>query len=298
MAIAKLKASDRQLLLRKVMAVLKKKYGGSVPKDERNVLETMLFACCLEDARYDDAEAAYQNLLSTFHDLNEIRVSSISEVERSLETLDDAAWRAFRVRDVLQYVFEEYYVFDFEALRRKTMEGAEKQLGKIKGLTPFVQLYTLQQSLGAHVIPMDDTLCRVVAWMGLIAPDTSPEQAAEEMKTSVRKSDVPLLCHLLRQLGTDPEFKSSFKITKAMLTDGAVDPSDISDRLGEMFKNPRKSKTGSRTRKKPVSREKSNGERKSRGATKPTAGKSVTKKVARPKPASAKKTAARTVKKK
>src|SRR5690606_1394941 len=108
MTIAKLKASDRQLLLRKVVTILKKRYGGNVPKESRNVLETMIFACCLEDARYEDAEAAYQNLLASFHDLNEIRVSSISEVERSLERLDDAAWRAFRARDVLQYVFEEY----------------------------------------------------------------------------------------------------------------------------------------------------------------------------------------------
>ena len=76
MSTTKLKASDRQALFRKIVTVLKKKYGGSVPKDQRNVLETMLFACCLEDAQHEDAEAAYQNLLDSFHDLNEIRVSS------------------------------------------------------------------------------------------------------------------------------------------------------------------------------------------------------------------------------
>lgn len=299
MAIAKLKASDRQAILRKVMTILKKHYGGSVPKHDRNVLETMLFACCLEDASYEAADAAYQNLISSFHDLNEIRVSSISEVERSLESLDDAAWRAFRVRDILQYVFEEYYVFDFEALRRKTVDAAEKQLSKIKGLTPFVQLYTLQNSLGAHVVPMDDTLCRVVAWMGLIDPDSTPEQAAEEMKSAVRKSDAPLLCHLLRQLGTDPELKSSFKITKAMMTDGAVDPSDVSQRLTELLSGPRKrTKTSSRTRKKPVARSKADSARKERTAKKAADGKPVTKKVARPKPGPKKKANSRAVKKK
>jgi len=299
MAIVKLKASDRQDLLRKVNTILKKQYGGSVPKADRNVLETMLFACCLEDSPYEDAEAAFQNLIASFHDLNEIRVSSISEVERCLESVDDAAWRAFRARDILQYVFEEYYVFDFEVLRRKTLEAAEKQLAKIKGLTPFVRLYTLQQSLGAHVIPMDDTMCRVVAWMGLIEPDTPPDEAAEEMKTSIRKSDVPLLCHLLRRLGTDPDYKSSFKITKSMLTDGRVDPGDLPDRLAAVLSHPRKrSPAATRTRKKPAARRKTDAAQKSRGTKKSSDGKPVTKKVARPKHPAKKKAARRSVRKK
>ncbi len=301
MANTKLKASDRQDLLRKVVGTLKKKYGGSVPKDDRNVLETMLFACCLEDARYEDAEAAYQNLLASFHDLNEIRVSSISEVERSLSSLDDAAWRAFRVRDILQYVFEEYYVFDFEPLRRKTVDAAEKQLAKIKGLTPFVRLYTLQHSLGPHIVPVDDMLCRIFAWLGLIAPETPPDQAAEELKSSVRKADVPLLCHLLRRLATDPDFKSSFKITKSMLTDGAVDPTDAPQRLQELLSHPRKRAAGT-TRKKKKPATASKGARKSGSratkAKKAAAKKSVTKKVARPKRAAKKKTTRRKARKK
>ncbi len=300
MSTTKLKASDRQVLFRKIANVLKKKYGSSVPKDQRNVLETMLFACCLEDARYADAEAAYTSMLTTFHDLNEIRVSSISELERSLERQEDAAWRAFRVRDILQYVFEKYYVFDFEPLRRKTMDSAVKQLAKIKCLSSFVQLYTLQHSLGAHVIPMDQTLCRVVAWLGLIPPDMPPDKAAEEVKSSVRKSDAPLLCHLLRELGADPVYKSAFKITKAMLTDGEVDPTDGPKRLEALLKSPPKSSEAlSKSRKKPMAKSSASATRKSKAAKKP-AGKeaTVTKKVSRPKRVVEKKTNSRPVRKK
>jgi endonuclease-3 len=294
MVTTKLKASDRQTLLRKIVAILKKKYGGSVPTEERSVLETMLFACCLEDTAYDKAEAAYQNLLATFFDLNEIRVSSISEVERALQSLDDPAWRAFRVHDILQHVFEEYYVFDFEPLRRKTMDAAIKHLTKIKGLSPFIQLYTLQQSLGAHVIPLDATMCRVVAWLGLVAPEASAEQAAEELKSSIRKADVPLLCHLLRQLGADPDFRSSFRITKSMLADGAVDPTDAPERLQQLLETPRQ-------RSKKVSRRKGTPDalRKAARANRSAAGKkSVIKKVSRPKRTPKKKTSPRGMRKK
>ena len=290
MSTTKLKASDRQTLFRKIVTVLKKEYGGSVPKDQRNVLETMMFACCLEDAKYADAEAAYKNLLESFHDLNEIRVSSISEVERTLDSLDNAAWRALRVRDTLQYVFEKYYVFDFEPLRRKTMDSAVKQLAKIKCLSPFVQSYTLQHSLGAHVVPMDETLCQVVAWLGLIPQDTPPDKAAEEMKSSVRKSDAPLLCYLLRELGADPKFKSAFKITKSMLTDGEVDPSDAPERLQALIKNPpKRTRKVSKSRKKPAAK-KTAAAKKSKTAKKSTTKKKVTKKVTKPKRTTKKKT--------
>ncbi|MCA9074516.1 MAG: hypothetical protein KDA93_05750 [Planctomycetaceae bacterium] len=300
MSTTKLKASDRQALFRKIATVLKKEYGGSVPKDQRNVLETMLFACCLEDARYADAEAAYKNLIETFHDLNEIRVSSISEVERSLESLDNAAWRALRVRDTLQYVFEKYYVFDFEPLRRKTMDAAVKQLAKIKCLSPFVQLYTLQHSLGAHVVPMDETLCEVIAWLGLIPQGLPPDKAAEEIKSSVRKPDAALLCHLLRELGADPKFKSAFKITKSMLIDGEVDASDAPERLRALIKNPpKRTKKVSKSRKKPASPKTGTATKRSKVAKKATATKKkVTKKVTRPKRTAKKKTTRSSVRKK
>ncbi|MEZ6050501.1 MAG: hypothetical protein R3C02_03795 [Planctomycetaceae bacterium] len=299
MSTTKLKASDRQALFRKIVTVLKKKYGGSVPKDQRNVLETMLFACCLEDARHEDAEAAYQNLLDSFHDLNEIRVSSITEVERSLGNLDDPAWRALRIRDTLQYVFEKYYVFDFEPLRRKTMDAAVKQLSKIKCLSSFVQLYTLQNSLGAHVMPIDATVCRVVAWLGLIPQDMPPDKAAEEVKSSVRKSDAPLLGYLLRELGADPNFKSAFKITKSMLTDGEVDPTDAAERLQDLLKNPPgRTKKVSKPQKKATSAKSSTTDRKSKSSKlSGTKKKTVTKKVSRPK-TTKKKTTRRLTKKK
>lgn len=300
MSSTKLKASDRQALFRKIVSVLKKKYGGSVPKDQRNVLETIMFACCLEDARYQDAETAYQNLLESFHDLNEIRVSSITEVERTLESLDNAAWRALRIRDTLQYVFEKYYVFDFEPLRRKTVDAAVKQLSKIKCLSSFVQLYALQHSLGAHVVPVDETVCRVLAWLGLIPQGMEPEKAAEEVKSSVRKSDAPLLGYLLRELGADPQLRSAFVITKSMLTDGEVDPSDGAERLQALLKNPpSRTKKVSKpqkklTTKKPATASSKSSSKKVSGASK----KAVTKKVTRPKRTTKKTTTRRLTKKK
>lgn len=167
-AASRAKSSDRAAILKKLLPAIKKQYKVVIPKHDRPVLETMLFAICLEDVSVEEGEHAFQLLGQEFPDLNEIRVSSISEIERAFVGLPRAEWRAFHVRSVLQYVFEKSFAFEFEGLRKKTLELAQKQLAKIKHLSNFVRNYTLQSVIGAHHIPIDDSMANALIWLGLV----------------------------------------------------------------------------------------------------------------------------------
>lgn len=223
-ATKKLKASEKQAVVKKLTTLLKKEYGGSLPKANRPVLETVLFAICLERSGYDDAQAAYDRLLEAFFDLNEIRVSSVSEIEQALGELDDAAWKALRIRETLQYVFEKYYQFDFDGLRRKTLDAAQKQLEEINHITPFVQGYVLQQCLGAHVVPLDSGSRDALVWMGLVDPETDVQHAADEMKSALRKADGPLFSHLLHCLAVDRRRNGAFEPAEVAQNGSSADP--------------------------------------------------------------------------
>ena len=289
MSSPKLKASDRQAICKKLATVLKRKYGGSVPKHKFNVLDTLLFACCLENVAYDKAEAAFKRLREAFHDLNEVRVSSVREIEENLGDVDEAAWKALRIRESLQYVFEKYYQFDFEPLRRKTMDAAEKELAKIKHLSPFVRLYTLQTSLDSHVVPLDDMQTQIVAWLGFVDPDAATDRAADEMKSSLRKPDVALMGHLLRQLGTDRKYQGTFKLTKSLIASDELDPTKAVDRLEAHLKSPTRAKKVTKTRKKPAASTRKSAAGKKTAKKKPAARKTA-KKVTKKKPAAKKAT--------
>jgi endonuclease III len=204
------KASDKQGVSKKLAAVLKKRYPGSGPKSDRSVLMTIIYATCLENASFEQADRAYHRLETEFHDLNEVRVSSIVELEDVFRDVDHRELRALRLRNTLQYVFEKHFAFDFEILRRKTLDLAGKQLARIKSLSPFIRDYTLQATLGSHLLPIDESMCRAGIWLGLIEPGSTPEQAAESLKPAVRKADAPQFCYLLRSLATDPQFRSLF----------------------------------------------------------------------------------------
>ncbi len=211
-AASRPKASDKQAVLKKLFPLLKKQYKASVPKYDMPILEMLIYAICLENAAEEEAEAAQERIDAAFHDYNEMRVSSISELNSVFEGMDDPDLRSLRVRHVLHYVFEENYEFEFEGLRRKTLELATKQLGKIRDLSPFVKNFTLQVALGSHLVPVDDAMNQPLKWLGLVEPEATPEEASESLKSAVRKSDGPLFCHLIRSLAHDPKMAGAFEL--------------------------------------------------------------------------------------
>jgi endonuclease-3 len=197
--------------LKKLFPLLKKQYKSSLPKYDLPILETLIHAICLENASHEQADAAQELLEESFHDYNEMRVSSISELNQVFEGMENPDVRSLRIRSVLHYIFEEHYEFEFEGLRRKTLELATKQLNKIRDLSPFVKNFTLQVALGSHLVPMDDVMIPPVKWLGLVEPDATPEDASEALKSAVRKSDGPLFCHLIRCLAHDPRLAGAFE---------------------------------------------------------------------------------------
>lgn len=277
MAAKRTKVADKQGTCKKLVALLKKRYKPKLPATDRPILETLLYSVCLENATAEEANLAYERLLTLFHDLNEIRVSSVSELEPAFEGMSDPDWRAVRIRNLLQHVFEKYYAFDFEILRRKTLDLANKQLLKVKYLTPFARLYTMQTALGNHLIPLDDQMLRAAAWLGLVELDATPEQASDSMKSVIRKADALQFCELFRCLAADPALKPAFETVADESPDDESDLETAVDRLNELIegggarskaasRKPKAAKTGSV---RAVSSTSSNGKKKS--TKKPTA---------------------------
>ncbi len=207
MAASKIKASDRSKVCQQIVTILKKEYGSRAPSYEYNVLDTLLFSICLENSNASDAEKALQRLKDDFYDYNELRVSSITEIQNAFVDMSDPEWRAMRVREVLQFVFESGYTFDLEDLKKKTMDSAEKHLKKIKSLTPFSIAHTLLYALGSHIVPVSDSILSTAIWLGLLEPKTKIKTAAEQLKGAVRKSDVPLFYYLFSCLASDSKYQ-------------------------------------------------------------------------------------------
>ncbi len=284
------RAADKSTVCRRLVQALQKLYGKTVPQIQLPVLETMLFAVCLEDNRWEQAETGLKRLIGSFFDLNEIRVSSVTELERALDGLSHADWKGMRIRAVLRHVFEGTYSFEFEKLRRMTLEQAIKALKKIQELSPFVRDFVLHEILGNHVVYLDQSMLTAARWLGLVPATADIAEASEYLKSGVRKSEVSEFCNLLKSLSTDSRYAEHLSES---LT-GDHDMAGVMDRLAELqlpWKPPAKPPREDKPQKSEKSLEKPAG--KKPAAAKPAAAKSAAAKSASGKPASAGKPAAR-----
>ncbi|GAB5442800.1 MAG: hypothetical protein Fues2KO_31490 [Fuerstiella sp.] len=282
------KASDKAQACKKLTSLLQKEYGKSVPSIKQPVLETMLFAVCLEDNPWDKAQAGYDKLLKSYFDLNEIRVSSVTELEQTLSDLRHSEWKGLRIRSILRFVFESTYTFEFEKLARLTLESAQKRLKKIDYLSPFVTNFTLQQVLSSHVVCLDHVCHRAAIHLGIVPPDSTIPEATEFLKAGVKKSDAFAFSHLLRQFATDPKFAD--RIEDELDEDLDFDVLKVEERLA-ILKAPRRRKKKTA---KPAAAEKPATKKKSTKATaapKKTASKSNEKSTAKKESPAKKKTA-------
>lgn len=187
----------------KVTKVLKKHYKPVGVDAQRPVLEHLLFACCLENAHYEPAEETYAAIKNTFFDLNEIRVTSISELSEVLLALPDPRAAANRLKRVLQAIFEATYSFDLEEHRKKNLGPTVKWLGKLDGTTKFSVAYVVQSALGGHSIPIDSGVLSVLRICNLITDKDVGVGTVPGLERAISKAKGIEFGSMLHQFGAD-----------------------------------------------------------------------------------------------
>jgi endonuclease-3 len=193
---------SRKTLLAKLHRTLKKYYKPASPP-EYDVLQTAIYACCLENASSEQAHAAMAAIKQMYYDLNEVRVSTVNELAETLAMLPHPRSAAAKIRRILQSVFEKNYSFDLESLRKETRGKAEQALQAIAGMESFQIDYVVQSALGGHVIPIDQGTLDVLRIVGIATDDEVAAKKVAGLDRSVTKTKGVEFASLLHQLGAE-----------------------------------------------------------------------------------------------
>jgi endonuclease-3 len=188
---------NKQRLLTHLFTALKKAYD---PDDAANraVLEQFLYSLCRENATREQADEAYANLRGQFFDWNEIRVSSVRELEESLAHLTEPEVRAQRIVSFLQEVFETTFSFDLEPLHKKGLKQAAKQLSRFQAANDYAVSWVVLHTLGGHAIPLDAPTLRVLRRLGLIEEDQDDvEVIRASLEHQIPKAKAAFFCDLI-----------------------------------------------------------------------------------------------------
>lgn len=191
--------------------------------DEYSVLEYLLYACCLEDANYEQAEEAFLRLQDSFFDWNEVRVTTVSELAEMLESLPDPQAAAVRIKQNLQSLFESRYSFDLEDMVKMNQGKAVKELEELKGMSKYVLSYVIQHALGGHSIPVSKSIMQVLLATEVVSETEAAKGQAPGLERTVPKTKGLAFASCLHQLGFFLANSPGSKATKAAMKDaGAV----------------------------------------------------------------------------
>ena len=194
--------SNRAAIYNKIYRVLKKHYKPVPVELNRSVLQHLLYACCLENAHFENANEAYSKLMETYFDLNEVRVTSLAELGEVMKSLPEPSAGANRVKRVLQNVFESCYSFDIDSLRKQNIGRAVKTLEKYQA-TPFAISYVTQHALAGHSIPKDSGSLQALFIVGAITEAEAQKGQSPGLERTISKKKGTEFACLLHQLGAD-----------------------------------------------------------------------------------------------
>src|SRR6478609_9623802 len=144
-------AQSTAQLLPDVHSLLKKRYKLEPRAGRLSVLEAVIYAICHEGTTREQANQVLSRFKDEFFDWNEIRVSSVDEIQGVLAGLADAEGRALRIRRFLRQLFERTYSFTLESLTKKPLKESLKVLHQYEAFSSdYVTATVVQQSLGGH----------------------------------------------------------------------------------------------------------------------------------------------------
>ena len=166
--------SNRAAKLTRTHKVLKKHYKPYATAD-RPVLEQLLYASCLQGATYDLADEAFAKLQQCYYDWNEVRVTTVSELSEVMANLPQPSASASQLKRTLQSVFESYYSFDLEALKKESIGKAVKQLKKLDGVSDFAVAFVTQSGFNGHSIPVTPESIEALRVLRVISDDEARE---------------------------------------------------------------------------------------------------------------------------
>lgn len=232
-------ASNRAKLIGKLHTELKKRYELPPAQPTRPLLEHMLYACLLEDAPSDLADEGLAKCEQDFFDWNEVRVTTVSELTAVLSRLPEPKKAATRLKSNLQAVFEEFYTFDLDHLKKENLGKAVNKFEKMPGMTPFVLSYTIQHGLGGHSIPVDYSAMVIMLITGIASQPEAAVGKVPGLERAIPKSKGIEFSVLLHQAAVALKKSTKDKDARALLD--AVDKGG-SKRLDEWLAAKRSAK--------------------------------------------------------
>lgn len=147
--------------LKKLNGIIKKYAPAAPPEfpDGDDPVAIMIQSFLMWESTTDKAMTAYQRLLDSVVDFNDLRVCMPFEIADIIGTRYPLAMeRSERLRATLRDVYLREHIVNFDALKDTGKRDIKKYFDSLDGITPYVASRVLLISFGVHGLPVDEQL--------------------------------------------------------------------------------------------------------------------------------------------
>ena len=216
--------SNRAAKYEQLHKSLKKHFKPQSEPGERSVLEHLIYACCLEDAKTEQADEAFAKLQQAYFDWNEVRVTTVIELGEALSSLPNASQAGHRIKRCLQSLFETRYDYNIDDMKKANLSKATDELTALKGVTPFVLNYVSQNALGGHAIPVDALALEIMVQCEIITAAEAEKRSLPGVERAIPKNKGFEFGSLLHQFAVEFQQNPKNAEVLAVFKDMGISP--------------------------------------------------------------------------
>jgi endonuclease-3 len=188
-----------------LFAILAREYRRLPSLRDLGLLDRLLLLLLAKDATAQRAQAALERLRRDFVDWNELRVSPVFEIQRSLEPLEegDVSPKADRLRRLVSRVFEKKNSLSLDWLKGESPEAQDRFLDSLEALDAYMIHAFVLSLRETDEVAFHQNMSRVLQRIGLVSRTGSPSKALDGIRAIAPPDDLASFQAVLIRLGEE-----------------------------------------------------------------------------------------------
>lgn len=163
------------------MGMLEQRYGKKPRPPYWNFIETLMFYLVYHSSSVTAARRAFKAFKEEYVDLNEMRVSTLGEIRSTLKKAGANPDAAHQLRSLLKQIYLRENMITLKSLEEAGSEQVKSYLSRIEHLPPHAADYLLLVRRKHPILPVDSSVTRMAARIGLVAPRATEESAQRSL---------------------------------------------------------------------------------------------------------------------
>jgi endonuclease III len=176
--------------LKQLFHQLIRKHGKPVTPEPTDPLEQMIIAILGGNTSHHKALVAFRKLREQMVDLNELRVTPVTELARTIgSAIPHAEMKAQRIVEVLNDIRRRHDTLDLSFLKQRGRREAREYLESLEGVDRATAASVTLFSLGGHAIPVDDLTLQVLRKEEIVDPAADAAAVQSFLEHHISASD-------------------------------------------------------------------------------------------------------------